>query len=147
MCSIHDEVREARKQQEQGITFESGGKSYRLRDRGVYGKKRSGVAFVSGADEHLDSAEAIQPAAAAVAAPTIYTRRGVFPTVDRAWDEFNRQVVAAQRAVLDDGLRALGHRPEEMGIQFSRTAGCSCPCSPGFVLRRMPFASLYIERV
>lgn len=52
-----------------------------------------------------------------------------------------RQGIASARAVARQGLRELdasgrlfGVDPETVELEWSRTAGCSCGCSPGFKL-------------
>lgn len=63
------------------------------------------------------------------------TRVYVFPEGESIWENFlnrrNRPVDvfrdAAKRALADLGI-------EHYKLQWSRYAGCSCPCSPGFVL-------------
>lgn len=50
---------------------------------------------------------------------------------DAAWRVFNRQEVKLMKMAAEWGLRELGH---DAKLRFSRKAGCSCGCSPGFVL-------------
>jgi hypothetical protein len=38
------------------------------------------------------------------------------------------------RPMLPDVLRELGINPEGLRFRWSRYAGCSCPCSPGFIV-------------
>lgn len=58
------------------------------------------------------------------------------PALTPAFNKRNRKVVANKRAVLLDGMRVLLEEcPGAVSKEtvFSRTAGCSCGCSPGFV--------------
>jgi len=68
-----------------------------------------------------------------------YTTRGDDPENDKRWRQYNWQEIKVMRlfadAVLEDACKALG--VTELGvIHFSRKAGCSCGCSPGFVARK-----------
>lgn len=58
------------------------------------------------------------------------SQRGVDPTVDAACDQYKRAQVKTKRRYAEEALRRRGY---ETKIVFSRTAGCSCGCSPGFV--------------
>ena len=66
-----------------------------------------------------------------------HTRIGDFPEIDREYTRRNKLVVAAQRAVLKEATSIEG-LPEWLQalldgkLSFSRKAGCSCGCSPGF---------------
>jgi hypothetical protein len=63
--------------------------------------------------------------------------KGEDPANDKAYADWNRAYVKAARAELYailDALVAAGHLVERPKTTFSRTAGCSCPCSPGFKL-------------
>lgn len=67
--------------------------------------------------------------------------RGEDPANDKAYDEYNRAYLKAARvevrAVLD-ALVAGGLLREVPKFSFSRKAGCSCPCSPGFIIDGPP---------
>jgi hypothetical protein len=79
-----------------------------------------------------------------------YSMRGDDPENDKAWRAYNRAELNAMKlklsrvsAVLE---LAFGKEPGA-AWSFSRKAGCSCPCSPGFILRghrirveRLPYA-------
>lgn len=64
-------------------------------------------------------------------------RRGVDAALDKAWDRYNKQNVRIVRdaiiAVLQD---MVGFRGEVTAkdVRYSRKAGCTCNCSPGFIL-------------
>ena len=80
----------------------------------------------------------------------LYTQRGDFPEVDKAWDRANRAYVDAASYHVERVLRTLFHQGDlsgwtnELGkLRFSKKAGCSmCPCSPGWVLDETVFTSL-----
>lgn len=67
----------------------------------------------------------------------LITRRDEFPDVDRAWDRFNRGIVDAQRQIILDALTDAPGIAFGPGTTFSysKYAGCSCPCSPGFIVK------------
>jgi hypothetical protein len=71
-----------------------------------------------------------------VVAQPAYTLRGEDAESDRAWDAYNRAEVRAMRAALDEARKTIEQATQSAGwrARFSRTAGCSCPCSPGLVL-------------
>ena len=73
--------------------------------------------YVSGQDEP------------ALAEPPM-TLRGDYPEIDRAWDKYNREVVKNKRALV---AKADLEMLRDVKIRFSRKAGCSCSCSPGFI--------------
>lgn len=61
--------------------------------------------------------------------------RGVDPENDKAYDRYNRSLVRIQKAHLIAAMEAgLIPGDERMTARFSRKAGCSCSCSPGFIL-------------
>lgn len=62
---------------------------------------------------------------------------GEDPANDKAYADWNKAYVKAARAELYailDALAAAGHLAQRPKSSFSRTAGCPCPCSPGFKL-------------
>ena len=73
-----------------------------------------------------------------VGAPSVYTSRGEYPALDKAFDKMNREIVAAKTEVFKTALLALGMDEASVeakgAVKFSRKAGCSCGCSPGFLL-------------
>lgn len=68
-----------------------------------------------------------------------YTIKGQDPAVDKLWRKYNRIELSVQRAFLDlkhrELLSAFGFAVGDGRLQFkwSRTAGCSCGCSPGWL--------------
>ena len=92
--------------------------------------------FVSTPDEFDGLATAAHPHPTvemfpALALGSVYTSRGEHPEVDKAWDQFNRAFVKGQSEVLS--ALALFTGVDE--FHFDKHAGCTCPCSPGFVAK------------
>lgn len=66
-----------------------------------------------------------------------YSTIGDDPENDKAWRKYNRDEVKAMRALLaelEDELVDMFALVAAPKYSFSRRAGCSCPCSPGFVM-------------
>ena len=83
------------------------------------------VAYVSGTKPDMD-----MPA---------YSTIGVDPENDAAWRRYNRAEIKQQRLLLEEVLPGLQHLlgyTAPIKAAFSRKAGCSCSCSPGFKLDR-----------
>lgn len=62
--------------------------------------------------------------------------RGVSEAADKAWDKANRQIVKNQKAriqELKEESELIDNLLAGRKFNFSRHAGCSCPCSPGFI--------------
>jgi hypothetical protein len=65
--------------------------------------------------------------------------KGDDPENDKLWRRYNRLEVAAMKVKIEKALPAIAAacgRTVSLSIddfRFSRKAGCSCPCSPGFV--------------
>jgi len=92
--------------------------------------------FVSTPDEFDDFATAAHPHPVkemfpALALESVYTSRGDYPEVDKAWDQFNRAFVKGQSMV----LAAVAHLTGVDEVRFDKRAGCTCPCSPGFIAK------------
>lgn len=66
-----------------------------------------------------------------LALESVYTSRKQYPEVDRAWDRHNRAYIKAQSAVLN----AVKEITKVEEFRFDRRAGCTCPCSPGFLAK------------
>lgn len=61
-----------------------------------------------------------------------YGMRGIDLELDKAWDSYNRKLLKMHR---DLSLTAFSEVGVELIIEkFTRKAGCTCPCSPGFIL-------------
>lgn len=56
-----------------------------------------------------------------------YTIKGQDAGVDAAWRKYNRTESELARAAIEAAFPQFGKS------SFSRYAGCSCPCSPGFI--------------
>lgn len=56
-----------------------------------------------------------------------YSRIGDDPENDKAWRKYNRAETELARAAIEAAFPTFGKS------SFSRYAGCSCPCSPGFI--------------
>lgn len=64
-----------------------------------------------------------------------YMLRGEDPAVDRAWRKYNQAEVKLMRKVIAEVAERYGIHLGE--LRFSLKAGCSCPCSPGFIARHV----------
>lgn len=65
------------------------------------------------------------------------TRRGDDAESDKAWDRYNKQNVRIVRDAIVAVLQEMvGYRYTVTGkdVRYSRKAGCTCNCSPGFIL-------------
>jgi hypothetical protein len=73
-----------------------------------------------------------------------YTRKGEQPEVDAAWRKYNQAEIKLERAVIDDVRKRYGL---DLGkLSFSRTAGCSCKCSPGFISNINASLQIYVTK-
>lgn len=70
---------------------------------------------------------------------SVYTVRGEYPEVDKAWDQFNRQLIKAKREVIHALDSAVELNIGDRKIAWRWNAGCACGCSPGFLVRDYPF--------
>lgn len=59
-----------------------------------------------------------------------FSTKGVDPENDAAWRKYNREELRLMRAIVDPVVKA--EFPGLGKLSFSRTAGCSCGCSPAF---------------
>ena len=69
-----------------------------------------------------------------------YSMKGDDPENDKAWRKYNRDKIVAMRELLDDisgWLQSISNG--DLKYRFSRKAGCSCGCSPGFIADRALF--------
>jgi hypothetical protein len=92
--------------------------------------------FVSTSEEFDDFATAAHPHPMPdmfplLALESVYTSRGDYPEVDKAWDQFNRAFVKGQSLALS----AIAHLTGVDEFRFDKRAGCTCPCSPGFIAK------------
>lgn len=61
-----------------------------------------------------------------------YTVRGEDVANDKAWDSFNRNWTKVSKAIAFKALADMNVHFAK--ASFSRRAGCSCPCSPGWII-------------
>lgn len=91
--------------------------------------------YVSGADD-VDFTEAYAATNADAEKKGSYPIRGDYPETDKMFDRLNRQVIKNERALVEAAIAASPELAALVGstkLHFSRHAGCSCPCSPGFI--------------
>lgn len=119
------------------------GRSFKVRvradnDRGRLVKKAR--VYVHGPGDGAHASEVLAPFAALVGAKSVYTKRGEHPALDKAWDALNGWIVEQKEQALYAAMSQLVEPVEELieGSKFSRKAGCSCGCSPGFVVEGLP---------
>lgn len=125
----------------EGRTFEVSVNRRDYRERGTNGK-----AFV------WDELAAVpMPTEEQFNVPTVYTQRGENKELDRAWDRHNKSVVQAKTSLLRAALIAALGEPAALvtmsTARFSRKAGCSCGCSPGFILPELNRKDIYVSAV
>lgn len=60
-----------------------------------------------------------------------WTQRGEYPEVDKAWDRYNRALVKGWGNVMREVADLTGVDT----FRYSRYAGCTCPCSSGFIAK------------
>jgi hypothetical protein len=69
--------------------------------------------------------------------PPYGSKKGDGSAEDLLWKRFNKLELKTQRAVIqayhDEIAQAYGVKPELLTYGFSRKAGCSCGCSPGWL--------------
>lgn len=114
------------------VTIEGSAYTVKVQYQHYSDRPRSGRAYIWGLDDPAD-----------VTAPKYHTLRcdrkkdeGHHKpscgscVIDAEWDAYNHAIVRDQRAVLNAINEALALGLTKM--RFSRYAGCTCPCSPGF---------------
>ena len=120
-------------------SFEHNGRKYNVSVKWNCSRRamRTNI-FVSAPSLDFDPQETLGALAESLGSGTIYSDRGDFPELDKAWDKANRALIKSQRVLVSEAVKALGGE-EPMKIAFSRYAGCSqCPCSPGFKIVGTP---------
>lgn len=108
--------------------------------RYVYPKTRI---FVDG-EQDVDFATAYELANAAGS-----FSRGVSEESDKMFDKLNRQVVKNQRTLIEEAMELVPELAAVLdGVKMfhSRRAGCSCPCSPGFVAQARIHVGAEVDR-
>jgi hypothetical protein len=71
-----------------------------------------------------------------------YTTRGEDVANDKAWDSYNRNWTKVSKAAAFAALEKVG--VEFKKASFSRRAGCSCPCSPGWIVGETTNMNLWV---
>lgn len=71
-----------------------------------------------------------------------YSTKGEDPENDRAWRRYNRAELQLDREIAGKLYALSGGTFDGW---FSRTAGCSCQCSPGFVLRNDKGRTFWVD--
>lgn len=72
---------------------------------------------------------------AAIGEQPAYSTRGEDPENDAAWRAYNRAEVKTMKAQIMEANAQLNFLPADgFKLTFSKTAGCSCGCSPAFIL-------------
>jgi len=75
-----------------------------------------------------------------------YTMVGEDPENDKAWKAYNRAEVRTMKAGLLEANAAFNFLPADgWELTFSRKAGCSCGCSPAFILKTSTGGFLWID--
>lgn len=98
------------------------------------GPNRNTRAYVDTSETFADR-EFVRPLYPRDADGTIrYTERGDDPDADRAFDRGNREQAKIWRETLS-AVAAVWDT--EVDAKFSRDAGCSCGCSPGFIVKNI----------
>lgn len=104
-------------------------------------KRSHGRAHVSNWSDSLSATQVLTPFANALGLTAPYSQRGDYPALDKAWDAFNSIIVDSKTADLKTALQTVAEQVlmfKDAQLQFSRKAGCSCGCSPGFILKGVP---------
>lgn len=101
----------------------------------VTGDGRSAVHVTADAEEAADSVLAELARRERALGDRRCSTRGEFPDVDELYDDLNhrRAIVGGRlaRQALRDAAALFDDAPNLTKARYSRTAGCSCPCSPG----------------
>lgn len=68
--------------------------------------------------------------------PPYGSQQGDGSPEDKAWKAYNKLELDAMREYALQAKSLLEHRLHDVisKVEFSRFAGCTCPCSPGFVV-------------
>jgi len=99
--------------------------------RGLFRRARAHV--WCDADEYSD--DLIHEYAKEKGLQNAYTTRGEHKDIDKMWAALNKRIVSRKRHVLEETLVALKLDIPPEDIAWSRTAGCGCGCSPGFLIK------------
>lgn len=75
-----------------------------------------------------------------------YTRKGEFPEIDKEWKAYNKAELQIEKKIIakavQDGLLDAKLAQE---LKWSRKAGCSCGCSPGWKSRDYRRQSIWLN--
>src|ERR1044072_6335835 len=63
-----------------------------------------------------------------------YTIKGEDPENDELWRQYNRAELKIMRRHVQAAILELNFQ-DDVTFHFSKFAGCSCPCSPGFIIK------------
>lgn len=121
-------------------TFWIGNRKFTAEKREEYGRARAYV--FENVDEDMSKIEA---AAKSAGADRIHTKIGDFPTLDAAWRDFNKMIIARQNRITQTAMEVL--EVPETKLHFSVKQGCQCGCSPGFRLGELRGFTLYINEL
>lgn len=73
--------------------------------------------------------------------------RGDGSDADQAWRRYNREEIRLMREVVEEAFAADPELAEQLGkVVFSKKAGCSCGCSPGFIAEGRDNQDVWISR-
>ena len=77
-----------------------------------------------------------------------YSRKGENPELDKAWGKYNKVEVNIQKQLIDHAV-SHGMIEEDLAkeLKWSRKAGCSCGCSPGWTTRDYRRQSIWLTLV
>lgn len=77
-----------------------------------------------------------------------YTKKGDDPQADADWKRYNREEIRLMREVVEEAVAQDPVLAAQLGrFSFSRKAGCSCSCSPGFVAEGRGMQDVWISRI
>jgi hypothetical protein len=117
------------------ITAQDGPYQVTIRTVAWDDKERKTRVYVYGEDD-VDFTEANAAEKAALDRDGHWPRRGDYPDTDKMFDRLNRQVVKNKKNLIAEVGEHIEHVAgllDGRKLNFSRKAGCSCPCSPGFI--------------
>lgn len=97
-------------------------------------KKMVAYVWPAKQDETADDSHLHFLADAVYESGTICTHKGECPMLDKAWKRFERAEVEDRRNILEAALVSLTSDFGDRSYRWSRTAGCKCGCSSGFIL-------------
>lgn len=76
-------------------------------------------------------------------APRVYVSPKGEGLIENLMNRRSRPSTAYRKAVQDVALKELGLDRENFTLTWSQYAGCSCPCSPGFIVKAKPGVSRF----